>query len=108
MSCHILKQQIPVALWLSRSSQVQVKHTKKIYSQPQNTQKITIFAKDGEDKVNILPNLVMFYAYLLLNYSEDFETISQSILLEKLAAHGMDDCTRCWIKSGLMARPKEW
>jgi len=31
----------------------------------------------------------------------DFNTVSHSILLEKLAAHGLDGCTLCWIKNWL-------
>ena len=29
------------------------------------------------------------------------DTVSHSILLEKLAAHGLDGCTVCWIKNWL-------
>ncbi|NXN07228.1 PO23 protein, partial [Indicator maculatus] len=30
--------------------------------------------------------------------SKAFDTVSHSILLEKLAAHGLDRCTLCWVK----------
>jgi len=30
-----------------------------------------------------------------------FDTVSYSILLEKLAAHGLDGCTLCWVKKWL-------
>ncbi|KAK4820503.1 hypothetical protein QYF61_000082 [Mycteria americana] len=33
-----------------------------------------------------------------LDFSKAFETISHSILLEKMAAHGLDECTLRWIK----------
>ena len=36
-----------------------------------------------------------------LDFSKAFDTISHSILLEKLAAHGLDRCTLCWVKSWL-------
>ncbi|KAK1212035.1 LIN1 transcriptase, partial [Pygoscelis papua] len=31
-----------------------------------------------------------------LDFSKAFDTVSHSILLEKLAAHGLDRCTLCW------------
>jgi len=34
-----------------------------------------------------------------LDFSRAFDTVSHSILLEKLAAHGFDGCTLRWIKS---------
>ena len=61
-----------------------------------------------------LTNLVSFYdkvtrlvdegkavdvAYL--DFSKAFDTVSHSILLEKLAAHGLDKCTLCWVKNWL-------
>ncbi|NXE06314.1 POLR protein, partial [Lophotis ruficrista] len=33
--------------------------------------------------------------------SKAFDTISHSILLEKLAAYGLDECTLCWVKNWL-------
>ncbi|KAJ7418397.1 RNA-directed DNA polymerase from mobile element jockey-like protein [Willisornis vidua] len=36
-----------------------------------------------------------------LNFSKPFDTISHAILLEKLAAHGLDRGTLCWVKSWL-------
>ncbi|KAK4823947.1 hypothetical protein QYF61_008333 [Mycteria americana] len=36
-----------------------------------------------------------------LDFSKAFDTISHSILLDKLAAHGLDECTLCWIKNRL-------
>ncbi|KAK4820457.1 hypothetical protein QYF61_027034 [Mycteria americana] len=33
-----------------------------------------------------------------------FDTVSHSILLEKLAAHGLDGCTLCWVKNWLDGR----
>jgi len=29
----------------------------------------------------------------------DFDTVANSILLAKLAAHGLDECTLCWEKN---------
>ncbi|KAJ7416865.1 hypothetical protein WISP_68079 [Willisornis vidua] len=34
-----------------------------------------------------------------LDFSKAFDTVSHNILLEKLAAHGLDRCTFCWIKN---------
>jgi len=39
-----------------------------------------------------------------LDFSKAFDTIPHSILLEKLAAHGLDECTLCWIKNWLNGR----
>ncbi|NXE39502.1 POLR protein, partial [Ptilorrhoa leucosticta] len=33
--------------------------------------------------------------------SKAFDTVSHSILLEKLAARGLDRCTLCWVKNWL-------
>jgi len=34
-----------------------------------------------------------------LDFSKAFESISNSILLEKLAAHGLHRCMLCWVKT---------
>ncbi|KAK4832634.1 hypothetical protein QYF61_024615 [Mycteria americana] len=39
-----------------------------------------------------------------LDFSKAFDTISHSILLEKLAAHGLDGCTLRWVKNWLDGR----
>jgi len=36
-----------------------------------------------------------------LDFSEAFDTVPHSTLLEKLAAYGLDGCTLCWIKNWL-------
>jgi len=36
---------------------------------------------------------------LYLDFSKAFDTIPHNILLEKLAAHGLDGCTLRWIKN---------
>jgi len=36
-----------------------------------------------------------------LDFSKAFDTVPHSILLEKLAAHGLDGCTLHWIKNCL-------
>jgi len=38
---------------------------------------------------------------IYLDFSKAFDTVPHSILPEKLAAHGLDGCTLCWIKSCL-------
>ncbi|KAK4823624.1 hypothetical protein QYF61_004357 [Mycteria americana] len=64
-----------------------------------------------------LTNLISFYDQVThlvdegkavdvvyLDFSKAFDTISHSILLEKLAAHGLDGCTLCWVKNRLDGR----
>ncbi|GAB0183126.1 hypothetical protein GRJ2_000777900 [Grus japonensis] len=61
-----------------------------------------------------LTNLISFYDQVThlvdegkavdvvyLDFSEAFNTVSHSILLEKLAAHGLDRCTLRWVKNWL-------
>ncbi|KAK4809665.1 hypothetical protein QYF61_002562 [Mycteria americana] len=61
-----------------------------------------------------LTNLISFYVkvthlveeekavdVVYLHFSKAFDTVSHSILLEKLAAQGLDGCTLCWVKNGL-------
>ncbi|KAK4826884.1 hypothetical protein QYF61_012072 [Mycteria americana] len=61
-----------------------------------------------------LANLISFYNkvtrlvdegkavdVVYLDFSKAFDTVSHSILLEKLAAHGLDGCTLCWVKKWL-------
>ncbi|KAK4822645.1 hypothetical protein QYF61_018597 [Mycteria americana] len=64
-----------------------------------------------------LTNLISFYDKLThlvdegkavdvvyLEFSKDFDMVSHSILLEKLAAHGLDGCTLHWVKNWLDGR----
>ncbi|KAK4813316.1 hypothetical protein QYF61_023991 [Mycteria americana] len=39
-----------------------------------------------------------------LDFSKAFDMVSHSILLEKLAAHGLDGCTLHWVKNWLDGR----
>jgi len=39
--------------------------------------------------------------FLYLDFSKAFDTVPHSILLEKMAAHGLDGCTLRWIKNWL-------
>jgi len=61
-----------------------------------------------------LTNLISFYDQVThlvdegkavdvvyLDFSKAFDTVPHSILLEKLAAHGFDRCTLCWLKNWL-------
>jgi len=38
---------------------------------------------------------------IYLDFSKAFDTVSHSILLQKMAALGLDGCTLCWIKNWL-------
>jgi len=64
-----------------------------------------------------LTNLISFYDQVThlvdegkavdvvyLDFSKAFDTVPHSILLQKLAAHGLDGCTLCWIKNCLDGR----
>jgi len=44
---------------------------------------------------------------IYLDFSKTFDTVSHSILLEKLAAHGLDGCTLHWIKNWLNGRVQQ-
>ncbi|KAK4810638.1 hypothetical protein QYF61_007375 [Mycteria americana] len=61
-----------------------------------------------------LTNLISFYNkvtrlvdegkavdVVCLDFSKVFDTVSHSILLEKLAAHGLDGCSLCWVRNWL-------
>jgi len=64
-----------------------------------------------------LTNLISFYDQVIclvdegksvgvisLNFSKAFDSAPHRILLEKLAAHGLDGCTLCWTKNWLNGR----
>ncbi|PKU28520.1 rna-directed dna polymerase from mobile element jockey-like [Limosa lapponica baueri] len=67
-----------------------------------------------------LTNLISFYDQVTrlvdegkavdvvyLDFSKAFDTVSHSILLEKLAAYGLDRSSLCWVKNWLKAGPRE-
>ncbi|KAK4826428.1 LOW QUALITY PROTEIN: hypothetical protein QYF61_008961 [Mycteria americana] len=53
------------------------------------------------DKVTCLVDEGEAVDVVYLDFSKAFDTVSHSILLEKLAAHGLDGCTLHWIKNWL-------
>ncbi|KAK4828345.1 LOW QUALITY PROTEIN: hypothetical protein QYF61_026006 [Mycteria americana] len=53
------------------------------------------------DKVTRLVDEGKAVDVVYLDFSKAFNTISHSILLEKLAAHGLDGCTLRWVKNWL-------
>lgn len=46
--------------------------------------------------------------YFHINFSKAFDIVSHSILLEKLAAYGLDRCILHWVKTLWMVRYREW
>ncbi|KAK4808471.1 LOW QUALITY PROTEIN: hypothetical protein QYF61_005788 [Mycteria americana] len=56
------------------------------------------------DKVTCLVDEGKAVDVVYLDFSKAFDTVSHSILLEKLAAHGLDGCTLCWVKNWLDGR----
>ncbi|KAK4806941.1 hypothetical protein QYF61_027308 [Mycteria americana] len=51
------------------------------------------------DKVTHLVDEGKAVDVVYLDFSKAFDTVSHSILLEKLAAHGLDGCTLRWVKN---------
>ncbi|KAK4819807.1 hypothetical protein QYF61_011601 [Mycteria americana] len=56
------------------------------------------------DKVTRLVDEGKAVDIVYLDFSKAFDTVSHSILLEKLAAHGLDGCTLHWLKNWLDGR----
>ncbi|KAJ7417949.1 RNA-directed DNA polymerase from mobile element jockey-like protein [Willisornis vidua] len=56
------------------------------------------------DQVTSLVDKGKAVAVVYLDFSQAADTVSHSILLEKLAAYGLDKCTLCWVKSWLDGR----
>ena len=56
------------------------------------------------DKVTHLVDEGKAVDVVYLDFSKAFDTVSHSILLEKLAAHGLDGCTLCRLKNWLDGR----
>jgi len=50
------------------------------------------------DQVNCLVDEGKAVDVVYLDFSKAFDTVSHSILLEKLSAHGLDRYTLCWVK----------
>ncbi|KAJ7414419.1 hypothetical protein BTVI_41175 [Pitangus sulphuratus] len=53
------------------------------------------------DKVSYLVNERKAVNVVCLDFSKAFDTASHCILPEKLAAHGLDRCTLCWVENWL-------
>ena len=56
------------------------------------------------DKVTHLVDMGKAVGVVYLDFSKAFDTVSHGILLEKLAAHGLEECTLCWVKNWLDGR----
>ena len=50
------------------------------------------------DKVTRLVGEGQAVDVVYLDFSKAFDTVPHNILEEKLAAHGLDGCTLCWVK----------
>ena len=53
------------------------------------------------DKVTCLVNEGKAVNVIYLDFSKAFDTVPHNFLMEKLAAHGLDGCTLCWVKHWL-------
>jgi len=53
------------------------------------------------DQVTLLVNERKAVDIVYLDFSKAFDTVSHIILLDKLAAHGLDRCILCWVKNCL-------
>ena len=60
------------------------------------------------DKVTCLVDEGKAVDVVYLDFSKAFDTVSHSILLEKLAAHGLTSALCTGLKTGWMAKPREW
>ncbi|KAK4830015.1 hypothetical protein QYF61_008278 [Mycteria americana] len=58
------------------------------------------------DKVTCLVDEGKAVDVVYLDFSKAFDTVSHSILLEKLAAQGLDGCTLRWVKNWLDGRAR--
>ena len=56
------------------------------------------------DKVTRLVDEGQAVDVVYLDFRRAFDTVPLSILVEKLAAHGLDGCTLCWVKHWLDGR----
>ena len=56
------------------------------------------------DKVTHLVDEGQAVDVVYLDFSKAFDTVPHNILVEKLAAHGLDGCTLCWMKHWLDGR----
>ncbi|GAB0179133.1 mitochondrial enolase superfamily member 1 [Grus japonensis] len=78
--------------------------------QVQDNQRIRLSQHGFTKGRSCLTNLISFYDQVIhlvdegkvvdviyLNFSKAFDTVSHSILLEKLVAHGLDRCTLHWV-----------
>ena len=50
------------------------------------------------DKMTRLVDEGKAVSVVYLDFSKVFDTVLHNILVEKLAAHGLDGCTLCWVK----------
>jgi len=53
------------------------------------------------DQVTRLVDEVKAMGVIYLDFSQALDTVPHSILLEKLATHGLDGCTLCYLKNWL-------
>ncbi|KAK4831676.1 hypothetical protein QYF61_018673 [Mycteria americana] len=68
---------------------------------------IEIIFQKAEDQVTQLVDEGKAVDVVYLEFSKAFDTVSHSILLQKLAAHGLGACTLHWVKNWLDGEPRE-
>ena len=53
------------------------------------------------DQVTCLMGVGKAVDVIYLDFNKAFDTVSHSILLQKLGTHSQDRCTLCWVKNWL-------
>ncbi|KAK4826721.1 hypothetical protein QYF61_010974 [Mycteria americana] len=70
---------------------------------PGNYRPVSLTSVPGKLMEQIILSAITRHAVdvVYLDFSKTFDTVSHSILLEKLAAHVLEGCTLCWVKNWL-------
>ncbi|KAK4826857.1 hypothetical protein QYF61_011725 [Mycteria americana] len=73
-----------------------MKHSSPLYSHTTSEQ-----GRKGKEVIKVLRKTFCVCDVVYLDFSKAFDTVSHSILLEKLPAHGLDNHTLHWVKNWL-------